>query len=94
MEAADIGKTFRRLDYESKVSGKAQYLADMQVPGMCHGSILRSPLPHARIAAIDVSKALRVDGVLAVISRDDILLDEGIEPYYGPVFKDQTIVAV
>ena len=33
-------------------------------------------------------------GVVAVLTRDDILHDEGIEPYYGPVFKDQTIVAV
>ena len=49
MELADIGKTFRRLDYETKVTGRATYLADMQVPGMCHGRILRSPLPHARI---------------------------------------------
>jgi CO/xanthine dehydrogenase Mo-binding subunit len=94
MEIADIGKTFRRLDYETKVTGQAQYLADMNVPGMCHGKILRSPLPHARIGKIDPSKALRVPGVVAVITRDDILHDQGIEPYYGPVFKDQTIVAV
>jgi len=94
MELTEIGKSYRRLDYESKVSGKAQYLADMQVPGMCHGRILRSPVPHARIKKIDVSNALNVSGVVAVISRDDILHDEGIEPYYGPVFKDQTIVAV
>ena len=94
MELADIGKTFRRLDYETKVTGRAQYLADMSVPGMCHGKILRSPLPHARIKTIDASKALQVPGVLAIITRDDILHDEGIEPYYGPVFKDQTIVAV
>jgi CO/xanthine dehydrogenase Mo-binding subunit len=94
MEPADIGKTFRRLDYESKVSGAAQYLADMQLPGMCHGRILRSPLPHARIKKIDASAALRVPGVVAVTTRDDIVHDDGIEPYYGPVFKDQTIVAV
>ncbi|HEY2989853.1 MAG TPA: xanthine dehydrogenase family protein molybdopterin-binding subunit [Candidatus Binatia bacterium] len=94
MEPADIGKTFRRLDYETKVTGRAQYLADMSVPGMCHGKILRSPYPHARIAKIDPSKALKVPGVVAVLTRDDILHDEGIEPFYGPVFKDQTIVAV
>src|SRR5215471_13049464 len=94
MELADIGKTFRRLDYETKVTGRAQYLADMSVPGMCHGKILRSPLPHARIKHIDTAKALKVPGVLTVITRDDILHDQGIEPYYGPVFNDQTIVAV
>ncbi|HWO41667.1 MAG TPA: molybdopterin cofactor-binding domain-containing protein [Candidatus Eisenbacteria bacterium] len=94
MELAEIGKSVRRLDYESKVSGRAQYLADMIVPGMCHGKILRSPVPHARIRSIDTSKAAKIPGVAAIITRDDILHDEGIEPYYGPVFKDQTIVAV
>lgn len=93
MELADIGKTFRRLDYETKVTGRAQYLADMSVPGMLHGKILRSPYPHARIARVDAIKAEKVPGVMAVLTRDDILHDEGIEPFYGPVFKDQTIVA-
>ncbi len=93
MELADIGKTFRRLDYETKVTGRAQYLADMSVPGMLHGKILRSPYPHARIARIDATKAEKVPGVMAVLTRDDILHNEGIEPFYGPVFKDQTIVA-
>src|ERR671918_905128 len=94
METTEIGKSVRRLDYETKVTGKAQYLADMAVPGMCHGKILRSPLPHARIKRMDASKAVTVPGVVTVITRDDILRDEAIEPYYGPVFKDQTIVAV
>jgi CO/xanthine dehydrogenase Mo-binding subunit len=94
MEPASIGKTVRRLDYESKVTGGAQYLADMRVPGMCHGKILRSPLPHARIQKVDISKALKVPGVITILTRDDILHEAGIEPYYGPVFSDQTIVAV
>src|SRR5687767_10143822 len=94
MEIAEIGKSVRRLDYEAKVTGKAHYLADMTVPGMCHGKILRSPLPHARIRKIDISKALKVPGVFTIITGEDIVQDQGIEPYYGPVFKDQTIVAV
>jgi CO/xanthine dehydrogenase Mo-binding subunit len=93
MEIADIGKSVRRLDYETKVTGTAQYLADVKVPGVCYGKILRSPYPHARIKRINASKAQKVSGVVAVLARDDILHDEGIEPYYGPVFKDQTIVA-
>jgi len=93
MEPADIGKTFRRLDYETKVTGRAQYLADMSVPGMLHGKILRSSYPHARIARIDGSKAEKFPGVVAVLTREDILHEQGIEPFYGPVFKDQTIVA-
>src|SRR6476660_7147081 len=94
MEITEIGKSYRRLDYETKLTGRAQYLADMNVPGLCHGKILRSPYAHARILKIDTTKASKVPGVVAVLTRDDILHDEGIEPYYGPVFKDQTIVAV
>src|ERR1043166_7887166 len=94
MEAAEIGTTVRRLDYETKVTGGAVYLADMQIPGMCYGRILRSPLPHARLGRIDTARAARVPGVVAIITRDDIINNGGIEPYYGPVFKDQTIVAV
>jgi len=94
MDPTEIGKSYRRLDYQTKVTGRAQYLADMSVPGMCQGKILRSPYAHARIRKIDAAKALKVPGVVAVLTRDDILHDEGIEPYYGPVFKDQTIVAV
>ena len=93
METTQIGKAVRRLDYETKVTGNARYLADMTVAGMCHGKILRSPYPHARIRRIDASKALKAAGVMAVLTRDDILHDEGIEPFYGPVFKDQTVVA-
>src|SRR3989338_9591846 len=94
MEESLIGRSVRRLDYEAKVTGRANYLADMKIPGMCHGKILRSPFPHARILRINAANALKVPGVVAVITRDDILKDEGIDPYYGPVFKDQTIVAV
>ena len=94
MEETETGESIRRLDYEAKITGRAEYLADMKVPGMCHGKILRSPHPHARIRSLDTSKALSIRGVLAVLTRDDIVKDQGIDPYYGPVFKDQTIVAV
>ncbi|HKA33068.1 MAG TPA: xanthine dehydrogenase family protein molybdopterin-binding subunit [Candidatus Binatia bacterium] len=84
----------RRLDYLAKVTGRASYLADMKLPGLCHGRILRSPYPHARIARIDASKALKVPGVVATLTRADILDHPALDPYYGPVFKDQTIVAI
>lgn len=94
MEETEISEPIRRLDYEAKITGRAEYLADMKVAGMCHGKILRSPHPHALIRKLDASRALSVPGVVAVLTRDDIVKDQGIDPYYGPVFKDQTIVAV
>src|ERR1043166_3129052 len=84
----------RRLDYLAKVTGRAAYLADMKLPGLCHGRILRSPYPHARIVRIDASKARQIPGVVATLTRDDIIDHPALDPYYGPVFKDQTIVAV
>lgn len=83
-----------RLDYRAKITGRAAYLADMKVPGVCDAAVLRSPVAHAWIRHVDGSEALRVPGVVAVYTRDDVSGGEGIEPYYGPVFKDQTIVAV
>ena len=96
MEDKTIGKSVRRLDYETKVTGGARYLADMSVPGMCHGKILRSPYAHARIEThryFEGRQSRRGDGG-AYARRYLARHDEGIEPYYGPVFKDQTVVAV
>ena len=89
-----IGSRPVRHDGVDKVTGRAKYGADYAFADMLHGKILRSPFPHALIRRIDVTKALKVTGVVAVLTRDDIMHDEGIEPYYGPVFKDQTLVAV
>lgn len=56
-----------------KVMGSAKYVGDMQLPGMLHAKALRSPLPHARIARLDVSPALSVPGVKAVITSEDFV---------------------
>ena len=79
----------RRLDFKAKVTGRAVYLADMQVPGMCYGRVLRSQVPHALIKSIDASNASKIPGVLAVLTRDDIVtlskLEMGayIRSFYG-----------
>src|SRR4051794_13924198 len=61
-----------RIDGIDKVSGQAQYAADVQRPGMLHTRILRSPLPHARIVSIDVEKARALPGVHAVLTGRDL----------------------
>ncbi|MEV7276065.1 molybdopterin-dependent oxidoreductase [Streptomyces sp. NPDC093111] len=53
------------------VTGTARYTFDVQVPGLLHMKLLRSPHPHARIVAIDTSAALRVPGVVAVLTHED-----------------------
>lgn len=66
-----IGKRLPRVDAKDKVTGKALYTDDLSLPGTLCGMILRSPLPHARIVDIDVSRALRLSGVKAVVTGDD-----------------------
>ncbi|AJF68679.1 molybdopterin-dependent oxidoreductase [Streptomyces vietnamensis] len=53
------------------VTGTARYTFDVEVPGLLHMKLLRSPHPHARIAAIDTAAALRVPGVVAVLTHED-----------------------
>ena len=66
-----VGKSVERTDGRVKVTGKARYAGDLVAPGMLHGKILRSPLAHARILSIDVSRAQALPGVMAVITGKD-----------------------
>ena len=60
-----------RPDGVDKVTGKAVYAADVHLPGMAIGKIVRSPHAHAKIVSIDVSEALNMPGVLAVATHAD-----------------------
>ncbi len=86
-----IGIDVPRVDGLAKVTGSAQYTADIDLPRMLYTRVLRSTLPHARILRIDASKAEKLPGVVAVLTRDDL---KDMDPYYGPVVKDQPIVAI
>ena len=66
-----VGTRPNRPDGVDKVTGRARYGADTFAPGMLTGRVLRSPHPHARIRSIDVSKALALTGVKAVVTRAD-----------------------
>jgi CO/xanthine dehydrogenase Mo-binding subunit len=66
-----IGKPARRVDALEKVMGKAKYVADYHLPGMLYARTLRSEIPHGRIKKLDVSPALKIPGVKAVITIDD-----------------------
>ena len=67
-----VGTRPIRHDGTDKVTGRAKYGADFQAAGMLSGRVLRSPHAHARIKSIDVSKALQLDGVSAVITGSDM----------------------
>ena len=67
-----IGRSITRGEGPDKVTGKSIYTADISVPGMLWGRVLRSPYPYARIVSIDTSKALALPGVYAVVTGQDV----------------------
>ena len=66
-----VGTRGPRADGIDKVTGRARFGADIHVPNMLVGKVLRSPHPHARIRSIDTSKALALPGVKAVVTSSD-----------------------
>ena len=67
-----IGQSITRGEGPDKVTGKSVYAADVSLPGMLWGKILRSPYPYARIISIDTTQALALPGVHAVVTGDDM----------------------
>ena len=88
-----IGRSLPRLEAREKVSGRAEYTHLMQVPGMLHAKIFRSTVAHGRIKSVDTSAARQVPGVYAVYTSEDVLKVIP-DPFYGPAFHDQPILAV
>ncbi len=76
-----IGKPQRKIEGLEKSTGRAVYADDIQLPGMLHGKILRSPLPHARIVSIDTSEAEALEGVRGVVTGRDMPVAYGIIPW-------------
>ena len=72
-----LGKNFTPPDVRAKVTGKAKYAEDFRVPGMVFCKLLLSPMPHARVTSIDTSDALAMDGVLGVLTAEDVPAGQG-----------------
>lgn len=68
-----VGQRIPRKDGPDKVTGRALYTVDVRLPGMLVGRILRSPHPHARILNIDISRAMKLKGVKAIITAQDTI---------------------
>lgn len=88
MEYKYIGKSYIRPDAINKVTGKAQYLDDIRLPGMLHAAILRPEFAHAKIVSIDTSEAEKMPGVVKVVTG------KGCNLHYGDNIKDLTPMAV
>jgi CO/xanthine dehydrogenase Mo-binding subunit len=85
-----IGISVPRIDGVEKVTGAAKFTGDLAIPGMLEAKVLRSPVPHAVIESIDISKAQSRPGVVAILTRDDLT---DIDPYYGNCLRDRAVVA-
>ena len=85
--SAIIGASVSRIEGPEKVSGGTRFAADVILPGMLWGKILRSPHPHARIRSIDASAAWSVPGVKAVVTGQD---NPGL--YMGKVLRDLPVL--
>jgi CO/xanthine dehydrogenase Mo-binding subunit len=86
---AVVGRRVQRIEGFDKVTGDSRYIADIFLPGMLVGKVLRSPYPHARIRHIDTSKAEQLPGVRAVVTAEDT-----IKKPWGAFFADQYILSV
>ncbi len=89
-----IGKSLPRPDAKAKVTGGAQYTDDIHLPGMLHGALLRSPVAHARIASIDVSRARALPGVKCVIAGRDVPAVRYGNWRLVPELQDETALAI
>ena len=83
-----IGQSVVRGEGPDKVTGRTIYAADVSLPGMLWGKVLRSPFPHARIVSIDTTEAKAVPGVHAVITAADLP-----ESLVGRRLRDMPVLA-
>ena len=92
-----LGKDFVPPDIHGKVTGKAKYAEDFRAEGMVFCRLLLSPMPHARVRNIDASQALAMEGVLAVLTADEVPSQAAPnDPILTnePLFVGQPILAV
>ena len=84
-----LGARMIRSDAEEKVTGRAVYAEDVQLPRMIYGVVLRSPHAHAKILGIDTSEAEKIPGVKAIVCGRDVEMD-----YFGYELHDYRVLAV
>ncbi len=72
LELQVVGRPIARTDGPAKVSGRAEYTADVALPGTVWGQVLRSPVAHARVISIEAGQARALPGVHAVLTAHDL----------------------
>ena len=90
LELGRVGEVVKRVDAIPKVTGEFAYASDLFAAGMLWGHTVRSPHAHARIVEVDISEALTMAGVHAVLTHADV---PGAKTY-GLEFPDQPVLAI
>ncbi|MFQ6016163.1 MAG: xanthine dehydrogenase family protein molybdopterin-binding subunit, partial [Anaerolineae bacterium] len=88
MSTKFVGESIPRLDAVAKVTGQALYPGDYSMEGMLHAKVLWSEYPHALIHRIDISAVCQCQGVVTVLTHDDVPVNE-----FGIYVKDQHVLA-
>src|SRR6266436_9111803 len=91
-----IGQNYTTPDLVAKVTGKARYAEDWKADGMLFTKLLLSPMPHARVTHLDISAALAMPGVKAILTADDLPDLHGAERALAnePLYQGEPILAV
>ncbi len=92
-KSGQVGRSLPRVEGRAKVTGRAEYTHNLRLPGMLHAKIFRSSIAHGHILSIDTAAAKALPGVFAVYTCDDVRRVIP-NPYYGPAFHDQPILAI
>jgi len=89
-----IGRSLPRIDGRPKVTGRAQFAADITPAGLLHGRPVLAIPAHARIERIDVGEALAVPGVVAVLTAADLpIVTEGTDRIHQPLARSEILWA-
>src|SRR3954454_14404805 len=75
-----VGQNYTTPDIVAKVTGRAKFADDYRVDGMLFAKLLLSPMPHARVRHIDASEALKMPGVHAILTADEL-------PVVAPIIR-------
>ncbi|HEY8695776.1 MAG TPA: molybdopterin cofactor-binding domain-containing protein, partial [Chloroflexota bacterium] len=89
-----IGHEVERHDGPAKVAGTARYVPNISMQGMLWAAYVHGDRPHARLLRVDAQQARQAEGVVAVVTGPELAGWHDVEPWLGPAFKDQPVLAI
>ena len=89
-----VGQSVSVIDASERVTGRTEYVLDLELPRMAHGRFVRSYHPHARIVSLDTTSAEALPGVFTVLTGAAVRDLIGSPAKYGRFFLDQSVLAV